>query len=103
MKNSKKITFGKDGSMTWSSKDKFYYFMIGDGVLNISDLQLVCGPPSGLVTNYDSPAEALADLKDKHSELISNYCEHEYFSFTQFPDGIPGNPLCVKCGVRKDG
>ncbi len=71
--------------------------MIGDGVLNIADLQLVCSVPSG-----DTPEEALVDLKEKLSWLISKYCDHEYFSFTQFPDFTPGKPQCVKCKAVKD-
>jgi len=70
MKNSKKITFGEDGSMGWSSKDKFYQFMVGNGMLNIDDIKIVCSVPSGLVPNYDSAREALNDLARKLKEIL---------------------------------
>ena len=70
MKNSKKITFGEDGSMGWSSKDKFYQFMVGDGMLNIDGIKIVCSVPSGLVPNYDSTQEALNDLARKLNDLL---------------------------------
>ena len=70
MKNSKKITFGEDGSMGWSSKDKFYQFMVGDWMLNIDGIKIVCSVPSGLVPNYDSAREALNDLARKLKELL---------------------------------
>lgn len=41
--------------------------------------------------------DAMRGLLTKIQSLIDNYCEHEYHSFTTFPDFTTGKQMCIKC------